>query len=503
MRIGGLASGIDTESIVNDLMKAERIPLDKVTQKKQFFEWQLNDYRAANRGLKEFSENLFDNMILGKKFSQKDVSISSPNDVSIKSVGNSDNFSGTISVQQLATNANLKGQAIHEDNKVLKQGGTISITAPGGKGAIDIELAKGDTMKDVVKKINEKADVRAFYDDDTGRIGITAKQSGGDAILDSNGDVSSASSSSYIQITDKEGTLTETLGLSSTGNLGKPGMNSKFTYNGMDLERGSNNFTLDGMEITLKEANDKNITFNTTTDTEAVFETVTKFVDDYNSLIEDLNKKIRESTYRDFQPLSSEQKKDMTDKEIELWEEKAMSGTLRNNPEITSLLTTMRNVLTRSVKIGETGTGSDTKDVSISLHSIGISTSKNYLDNGKLVIDEKKLKEAITKNPADVEKLFVGNGEDPKEKGIVVQLRTEVNITQKALQRKAGSAGDTNQAFTLGRTLENMNKQIDRFENRLKMTEARYWKQFNAMENAIQRANAQSASLMSSFGGGM
>ena len=51
MRIGGLASGMDTESIIRDMMNANRIPLDKITQKKQYLEWQLDDYRSINRNL--------------------------------------------------------------------------------------------------------------------------------------------------------------------------------------------------------------------------------------------------------------------------------------------------------------------------------------------------------------------------------------------------------------------------------------------------------------------
>lgn len=63
MRISGLASGIDTESIINDMMRAHRLPLDKITQKKQYLEWQLDDYRSINRDLRKRSDDLFDSML--------------------------------------------------------------------------------------------------------------------------------------------------------------------------------------------------------------------------------------------------------------------------------------------------------------------------------------------------------------------------------------------------------------------------------------------------------
>lgn len=488
MRIGGLASGIDTESIIKDLMKAQRIPLDKVTQKKQYFEWQLNDYRSANRDLKDYSTNLFNNSILSKNYNQKNVSVSAPEDVSIRPKGNSNDFSGTINVEQLATNAKMQGDVKVEDSFKLSGNASISVLLPGqeAKDAKVISFEDGATLDQILKKISDETGVRTFYDSTTKNIGVIAKESGAGA----------------IEISDVvgSGSLASDLGIAQKSDGNNIGQDAKFTYNGLTTTRSSNTFDIDGMEITLKTASQKDITFSSTTDSEKVFDTVKGFVDNYNKLIEDLNKKIREPKYRNFQPLSAEEKAGMKEKEIELWEEKAMSGTLRNDPEITKLLSAMRNVLTQSVPTGNKKENGDPETISLS--SIGITTSSNYLDHGKLVIDEKKLKAAIAENPQNVEKLFNNADETtPSNQGIALQLRATVDATQKSIQKSAGKIGDSNKAFTLGRTLDDMNKQITRFEDRMQMVESRYWKQFNAMENAIQRANAQSANLMSSFGG--
>ncbi len=64
---------------------------------------------------------------------------------------------------------------------------------------------------------------------------------------------------------------------------------------------------------------------------------------------------------------------------------------------------------------------------------------------------------------------------------------------------RAGKIGSVNESFSLGRSLKEMDSQIERFEGRLKMMENRYWKQFTAMELAINRANSQSVSLMNAF----
>lgn len=95
------------------------------------------------------------------------------------------------------------------------------------------------------------------------------------------------------------------------------------------------------------------------------------------------------------------------------------------------------------------------------------------------------------------------SGENEEDRGLVGRLRTAIDDTRKVITARAGNAGAVNDTFTLGRTLKQMDSQIERFQTRMQQVEDRYWKQFTRMEMAIQRANAQSAQLMSAFGGMM
>jgi len=501
---------MDTETIIRDLMNANRIPLDKITQKKQYLEWQLDDYRATNRQLTDFSQKTFDTMILSTSFAQKTVSVSSPDDVAIKNMSSTSDFSGSLQIHQLAKNATMQsaelkaqsGIKLTEEqfkNSTLDElssldlglnlvGNGITINAIDANGkmttdAVEMKFKDTDTLKTVLDRINKETGVTAFFDSGTGKIAITAKNSGAD---NSAGDKS-------IEI---KGGLAGFLGLAE---FSANGENAKFSLNGLNnMERSSNTFQINGFEFTLKqvtgEANvvgGKTITFSSAPDTEKIFDSVVNFVDEYNKLIEDLNKQVREPKYRDFHALSAEQKKEMTDKDIELWEEKAKSGTLRNDSELTSMLTKMRTALMGAV--GENG---------MTLKDIGITTSKNYLDNGKLVINETDLKKAINDDPNKVHELFSKDGgTNAAENGFARRLRMIVDDSQKVIAKRAGKVGDVNDTFTLGRNMKDMDKQIERFEERMKSVESRLWKQFNAMESAIQRLNAQSASIMSSFGG--
>lgn len=114
MRIGGLASGIDTDSIIRDMMQANRIPLNKITQKKQYLEWQIDDYRAINRQLNTFSTMIFDTMMnpATSIFRKKAIEVSDNNALSMKAIGSSQEMSGTLQIHQLAQNATLQGTSI-------------------------------------------------------------------------------------------------------------------------------------------------------------------------------------------------------------------------------------------------------------------------------------------------------------------------------------------------------------------------------------------------------
>lgn len=493
MRIGGMASGMDTDKIISDLMKANRIPLDKITQKKSYLEWQLKDYRSINRDLKATSDKIFNTMMLEETFRSKNVTNSNPDAVSIKSTDSLADFSGTISIEQLATQAtlqsaeitSLKGKTENLTLAELKGLGLnlgdmkITIDAPG-KAGTPLTFSETDTLKSVLDKISKETGATAFFDTQTGKIALTAKNSGkGDAVGDEKISIS--------------GDLGTALNLDASNVTFKPGQNAKFTFNGLETERSSNSFTINGFEVNLKQATGTpaapgTVTFGSAPDSDKVADAVIQFVNDYNKMIEELNAKIREPKYRDYQPLSAEQKKDMKEDEIKLWEEKAMSGTLRNDPTISSMLNKMRNALNGQVE------GSDGKMIRLS--DLGITTSTNFRDNGKLVIDEKKLRQMIAEEPSKVSELFTKT-----DNGLATKFRKAVDEGQTAISKQAGSVGAGNDTFTLGSTLKGMNEQIVRFEERMKTVENRLWKQYTAMEMAINRANSQSAQLQSTLGG--
>jgi flagellar hook-associated protein 2 len=128
------------------------------------------------------------------------------------------------------------------------------------------------------------------------------------------------------------------------------------------------------------------------------------------------------------------------------------------------------------------------------LSAIGITTSADYMERGKLEINEDKLRAAIEEDAEGVFNLFAAEGDTYAEKGLARRLRDSLDnaITQVA-ERAGGLRGKVaNHQFTLGKNLEDLNTRISNFERRLEQREQRYWAQFTAMEKAIHQMNSQS-----------
>jgi len=518
MRIGGLASGMDIDQIVGDLMKAERMPLDKLYQKKQVYEWQRDDYREMNKLLAELDDFIFNGVYKQSTFTPKIITSSNESAVMAKNISSTIDVNTTIRVDQLAEAAYMNSASdIRSDTSFDPSGkltdertklntdftsNTFTIQAVKADGTLGnvVEFTidpDADSLNAVIDRINKSdAGVTAFYDDTTGRLSMIAKNTG---------DVSG-----QAEIVVTGDFLTGSLDLASdnivAGANGKEGKNAVFNINGIDTERYSNTFQINGFEYTLKQVTDDGdgisqanelVNITSETDVDSIYNSIVDFVVKYNEIIGKINSELSEERYRDYLPLTEEQKKELSDKDIELWEEKAKSGILKNDLLLSSGLSDMRMDLSNSVD----GISSDYNQLS----ELGITTSGNYLEKGKLIIDEIKLKAAINDDPNAVYELFNTEVKDAKgdlvydQSGIAVRLRETTANTISFIEQKAGNTYQTYTQYSLGTTIHSVENDIIRFEDRLISIEDRYWSQFTAMELAIQRANEQAAYLAQQF----
>jgi flagellar hook-associated protein 2 len=500
-RLTGFASGMDTDSIVKKLMNAESISLNKLKQNQQKQTWLSDTYRQWNADLLAFRSNTVLNMSLSKTYNTFDVTSSHENSVSATASGTSLAGTYSVEVKQLASSAAFTGNKVSLDptktlgNTVQGSGqltADTSIVMNVNNEAVTLDIKTTDTINDVVAKINGAKDstgkslgLQAFYDPTLQQFILKTKETGASIKIDLSMNTSAES----------QAFLKNTLGLDPT-NLVASGQNANVVFNGNEITTlTSNNATIMGINFSFKSPTIGATTVTVSQNTDGVVKNIKDFVDQYNGLLEKINKAVSDPVYRDYLPLLEEQKSEMSEKQIEMWEEKAKSGLLRSDSILSGLVTKMRSAVTSMVDNGSSYN---------SLSSIGIS-SRSYQDKGKLYVDETKLREAIQADPDAVEKLFSQLGDASKgTSGIINQISVTLQDGIKELTNKAGYTGNNQyDQSIIGKLLSNTETDITRQTVKLQRKEEQYYRQFAAMEQAMSRLNSQSSWLSQQMGGGM
>jgi flagellar hook-associated protein 2 len=305
--------------------------------------------------------------------------------------------------------------------------------------------------------------------------------------------------SASLKIEEVSGNASEKLGLMTTGTeIGKnsiiqikaPGESSY-----VSLEKESNNISIDGLTLNLINKTETNtpVAINVNPDGSSSVDKFKKFVEKYNSLIDKLNKKITEKKNMNYKPLTEDQRKEMKEDEIKTWDEQAKKGLLSRESNISNVLVSLR----QSIYSAVSGTG-------ISISDIGIGTTNNYLEGGKLVIDETKLKNALETKGDLVQKLFTQTGTTAEQKGILQKMKETLNTyigSEGVLIKKAGYENSRWAVDNLlSKNIKEKNTAIKEMEKRMYDKQERYYKMFAALERNMNSLNSQSNWLYSQLG---
>jgi flagellar hook-associated protein 2 len=490
-RLFGLSgSGLDIDKIVTDLMKAERMKQDKIKQNKQIAEWQKSDYRELNNSLRALRDSAFNMKLQGTFLGKK---ATSSNEGIVRVTANNSAVAGinTLKVTQLAANARLNSSekvAFDSTGKTLEEqlglaAGTITFTVNGSE-TITIDTSV-DTIDTLVSKINgaKKADgssagVSAVFDKTLCRMFISSTATGAEA-----------------QVSFNVGTAADLFArLNLDTSQPQYGTNARIILNGLSLEEASNQFTIAGVTYTLTGVSDtETVNITLASDTDGIYDTIKSFVDLYNATIDKLYTKLNEERNKNYLPLTDDQREKLSDKQQERWEEIAKTGLLRNDSLLMGIVSNMRNSMASVVS------GVDEKYNCLA--DLGITTG-SYYENGKLVINEEKLKDAINKNPQAVMELFTNSSDVAGEKGLASRLYDNLTDGINQIIDKAGvdSTYSLVDNSVLGKKIHDYDKQIADWDERLKVIENRYYKQYAALETALSQLNQQSYSIMSLLG---
>ncbi|ACT04357.1 flagellar filament capping protein FliD [Paenibacillus sp. JDR-2] len=181
LRVTGLASGIDYESMIKQIMDAQRVPLDKLNQKKQINQWKQDDYRAINNKVLDFKNAAFD-MKLQSAYLTKTASSSNTNVATVTGTATAIEGSYSLQVEQLAKSATLKSGTL--------TGATIGKDTTISVNGVDVEVKSEDTYQDLANKINAqsvKTGVKVAYDSTLKTMFFSSSKTGAAADIDLRG----------------------------------------------------------------------------------------------------------------------------------------------------------------------------------------------------------------------------------------------------------------------------------------------------------------------------
>ena len=482
----------------------------------------LAEYKGLKTAAYRKSYNLADNEIVSDEQLEKfnysnEQAAKDKNAASIKEAlkgvaGYTFNFDGTY-----VTAADSNGNSV-DFSMTSVEGGTLGLTKASASNKInsgstlsdlgfkpeadgtyklningtEISLDKKSTISSMMSAVNKSAaGVTMTYSSLTNSFTLESKEFGGTGKVE----VGDTSLGRSLGLVDDNGTV----GASE-------GQNAIFEINGQEVYLNDNTYTLDGNTFTFNDnmTIGETYTVNIAKDSTTVKDALKKFVESYNKLIDDVYGYIGKSPAKDddgntYEPLTDAEKKEMSEDEITKWEEKAKQGVLYNDSTVSTVMSQMRSALYTSVTLDD---GSK-----FGIYNLGIKTSSEWSEHGKLQIDENAFDKAFENNEDAIIKLFTDS-----DTGMMKKLNSVIDgavkssgaaNTRGTLVRKAGKADSSvTTDSTIYKEMVKMQDRLKELQDRYDTKEEYWWKVFTNMETAMADLNSQTSYISSYLGTG-
>ncbi|PWJ95867.1 flagellar hook-associated protein 2 [Oceanotoga teriensis] len=514
-QLGGLSGSFDTNTVIQQLMKIESMPLEKAQDEYKVLQNTQKAWDIIDDKLEEFY-NYLNNFKLKSSFLKKNAMSSNEDIMKVSSNGNAGNSTFYVNIKQAATAGYIEGQSnIDDKSKTLADlgltSGKFKIQMSGlnpdgsAKEAIEFDLSKYDadaTIDSVLKNMSSKMpDANIIFEKDSSgsnfkafvmnkntgeeNFTLTAVDADGGKFLGSilnNGTSLNAndtidttsSTANYKGILGKDAEIAIDLNGDGTEELTLNSSSNAVSFNGMTLNIQKESEATDWTKISVED------------DVNATYDNIKEFTDKYNEVMKFLYDKL----YTETEVQGKEEDK-MTD------EEKA-KGVLKGNSNLRTVFEKLKSL--------RFGTIEDSSLAYNSFASVGISSGissslvESNLENarkGLISIDETKLKEALRTNSDAVFDLFNIINDDSKKSGIANQIKDYVWDTTKYkgfIDEINGLEG------SLSKEMKGLSKRMLNLTRKINMKEAMYVRQFSAMEQAISKMQSQGNYLLSKMG---
>lgn len=490
IRITGMNSGLDTESIITELVKAQQTKVDKVKKQQTAHQWKQDAWKELNSKIYKLFNNTLNNMRLETDYSKKTTDVSDSSVAEVITSSNAMNASHDLKVKDLASTAYMTSGAVVDavsgSTKLTElgivQGQKIKLKV--GNEEKEIEVDADMTINRFVSKMKE-AGLEASFDAKNKRFYIAAKESG---------------KVGNFEFLNTGSADLEKLGLGGSA-LYKynPGVDALIELDGIEYTSSTNTIEVNGLTITAKAktAADTSVALTTRQDTDGIYDIIRNFFKEYNSLINEMDKLYNAESTKGYEPLTDEEKDELTDSEIEKWETKIKDSILRRDSNLSTISSAMKNIMLQGASVN----GKQMYLSDFGIETLGYFTAadneKNAYhisgdeDDSAVSSKENQLKAMIASDPNTVISFFTKLSQN---------LYAELNKQSRSIDgiRSFGSFYDDKR---MKDEYNSYATKIKKQEDKLTAMQDRWYNKFSAMETALAKLQSNQSAVSGLLGG--
>lgn len=499
IRLSGLNSGLDTESIIKEMVSAKSMQVTKLKKEQTRLSWKQDAWKNLNSKIYSLYTDTVSNMRWENTFIKKKTEVADSSVLSVTAGTEAPIGVQEAYVESVAKSAYLTGGEIRTTSGDKVSGATkltdlgigvgekISVTTNGE--TYELEVTDATTMSDLVSKFKE-AGLNASFDENNQRLYVSAKETGKAHDFTFGGPESSLSALGLqVDGSDKSATKIDA-------------DNAVLVLNGVRYESTSNNIVVNGSTYEIKGVSEKNAdgtykstAITTNNDFDGVYNTIKDFITKYNELINEMTKLYRADSASKFQPLTPEEKEAMTDEEVKEWETKIKDSLLSRDTSLSTIMSVMTSTMAGGVEV-------DGQEMFLS--SFGISTL-GYLNAGKneqnaYHIDGDKTDQKTGAKEDKLRTALATNGEQVVEFFTALGNKLYDNMTN-SMQRIEGLRGiyKVYNDRQMADEYAQYTKRIADAEDRLTAYEDKWYAKFAAMEKAMAMMSSKESAISGLF----
>ena len=494
MRVSGMYSGMDTESIIADLVAVRQEKVNTIKKSQTKHEWKQDAWKTLNTKIYKLFSGTLENLTYQSSYAKKTTKVSNPNAATVITSDNAMKSVQSLKIKSLAsagylTGAELSktdGSEVSKDTTMgellnLTDGATSSIKVTIGGEEKTIELTADMKLSDFTGEL-QKLGLNANFDEATNRIFVGAAGTGEENDFEISGDAAAL------------------LGLTTDAGAKKlDGTDAKIELNGVEFTASTNTFEINGLTIACNAVTGEDaITLTTEDDTSGIYDMIKDFIKEYSELINEMDKLYNTKAKKGLEPLTDEEKEAISETEAEKIETSIKDAILQGDSTLSAVSSAMKEIMRSRFDIGgQTMYLSDFGIETMGYFEAATNEKNAYYINGDEDNENSTIKNktndlmaAISKDPTQVRDFFVKLSQSLKSKLNDLMKGTNYSSSYTVYEDKK-----------MKEEYDDYTKKIKEEEQKLADYEDKWYKKFSAMETAMAKMQSNMNAVSSMLGG--